>query len=102
MRDGVCVAIVDLVTTRSADLHGELLEFIGRADLPPSVGPTPIYAVVCRWSRKDGAGYFEDWSHPLAIGQPLPTLPLWIAGDLAVPLELEPCYEETCRVLRIA
>jgi hypothetical protein len=33
---------------------------------------------------------------------PLPTLPLWLADDLAVPLELEASDEVTCRVLRIA
>ena len=27
--------------------------------------------------------------------------PVWLADDLAVPLELETTYEETCRVLRI-
>jgi len=31
----------------------------------------------------------------------LPTLPLWLASNLAVPLELEQTYEETCQVLRI-
>ena len=41
------------------------------------------------------------WTHALAIGQPLPTLPLWLADNLAVPLELEASYEETCRILRI-
>ena len=35
------------------------------------------------------------------LGQPLPTLPLWLADNLAVPLELETSYEETCRILRI-
>jgi hypothetical protein len=30
------------------------------------------------------------------------TLPLWLAGNLGVPLDLEASYEETCRVLRIA
>ena len=38
----------------------------------------------------------------MMLGQPLPTLPLWLAENLAVPLELEAGYEETCRVLRIA
>jgi hypothetical protein len=28
-------------------------------------------------------------------------LPLWLADNLAVPLELEARYEETCRILRI-
>ena len=31
-----------------------------------------------------------------------PTLPLWLAGNLSVPLDLEASYEETCKVLRIA
>jgi hypothetical protein len=98
----VSVAIVDLVTTRSANLYGELMEFIGQDD--PSMGddPPPLYAVASRFSRPRGAGLLETWAHPLALGQALPTLPLWVAPDLAVPLELEASYEETCRVLRIA
>jgi hypothetical protein len=44
---------------------------------------------------------FDGWHRPLAIGQPLPTLPLWLADDLAVDLNLELSYEATCRVLRI-
>jgi hypothetical protein len=36
------------------------------------------------------------------VGQALPTLPLWLAANLVVPLELEASYEQTCRVLRIA
>ena len=43
----------------------------------------------------------ETWAHALALGQPLPTLPIWLADDLAVPLELEASYEETCQILRI-
>ena len=39
---------------------------------------------------------------PGAVGQPLPTLPLWLSEELFVPVELEASYEETCRVLRIA
>ena len=30
------------------------------------------------------------------------TLPLWLAENYSVPLELEASYEETCRLLRIA
>jgi hypothetical protein len=43
----------------------------------------------------------EAWSHILAMGQPLPTLPLWLAENFYVPLELEVTYEQTCRILRI-
>ena len=64
--------------------------------------PPPLYAAACRWARRDEAWYFESWTHPLTLGQPLPTLPLWLADDLAVPLELETTYEETCRIFRLA
>ncbi|QDV39657.1 hypothetical protein [Tautonia plasticadhaerens] len=101
LRQGVCVAIVDVVTTRSANLYGELLSRLGMAD--PSLGdePTPTYASSCRWSRGGGEQRLEAWAYPMGPGLPLPTLPLWLAPGLAVPLELEGSYEETCRVLRI-
>jgi hypothetical protein len=101
LKDRVCVAIVDLVTTRPTNLYAELMEFIGQAD--PLLGdtPSPLYAVACRSLKEGEARLLETWTHPLTLGQALPTLPLWLAPDLAVPLELELSYEETCRVLRI-
>jgi hypothetical protein len=41
----------------------------------------------------------QTWSHTLTVGQRLPTLPLWLAGKLAVPLDLEQSYEQTCHDL---
>jgi len=97
----VSVTIIDLVTTRNFNLYGELLELIGTTD--PSLGtqPPPLYAVASRGTKRGDGWLLETWAHPLAVGQPLPTLPLWLADNLSVPLELEPCYEETCRILRI-
>ena len=54
-----------------------------------------------RRAREGDAWHFRAWTHTLTVGQPLPTLPLWLADNLAVPLELEASYEETCRILRI-
>ena len=71
------------------------------SDLSPPDEVSPVYAVVCRSTRKDATWRIETWMRPLSVGQPLPTLPLWLADDLAVPLDLEASYEETCRVLRI-
>ncbi len=109
LRERVCVAIVDLVTGRSANLYLELLEHFGRSD--PSWtevddGPPSIYATSCRWIRRtsDEGGptaLLEAWAHRLALGVALPTLPLWLADDLAVPLDLERSYEQACRLLRI-
>jgi hypothetical protein len=101
LREQVSVAIVDVVTTRQFNLYSDLLELIGQAD-PSLAAPAPsLYAAACRWRRRADSGRLETWANALAIGQPLPTLPLWLADNLSVPLELEATYEETCRVLRI-
>ena len=99
--DNVCVAIVDVVTTRTANLYGDLVEFLGVADPSLPEEPTPLYAAACRRSRREEARLLETWSHLLEIGRPLPTLPLWLTETLSVPLELESSYEQTCRILRI-
>jgi hypothetical protein len=97
----VSVSIIDLVTTRNFNLYRDLLELVGQSD--PSLGaePPPLYAVALRQKQNGETWLLETWAQALTLGQPLPTMPLWLAEDLAVPLELEPCYEETCRVLRI-
>jgi hypothetical protein len=43
----------------------------------------------------------DNWYHPLAVGESLPTLPIWLRETFAVSLDLESSYEETCRTLRI-
>ncbi len=102
LRQGVTVAVVDIVTERTANLYRELLDLLRQPE-PVPLADEPIYAVVCRY-RLQGARRrgFEAWEEPLAVGRPLPTLPLWLTDELAVPLELEASYEETCRVLRVA
>lgn len=101
LQNQVSVAIVDVVTTGNFNLYAELLALIGKSD--PSLGaePPPLYAAACRGTKRGDAWFLETWAHGLTLGQPLPTLPLWLADDLAIPLELEASYEETCRVLRL-
>jgi hypothetical protein len=97
----VSIALVDLVTTRRFNLYADLLELLGQADPSLEPAPPPVYAAACRWARDGDAWHFRAWNHALAVGQPLPILPLWLADDLAVPLDLEASYEQTCNVLRI-
>ena len=99
LQQEVCVAIVDPVTERSANLYAELAERIG-AD-QPAIAPSSIYAVSCRGFADRGRWRVKAWPHELAIGLPLPTLPLWLTDTLYVPLELETTYEATCRGMRI-
>ena len=90
------------MAVRDFNLYAELLELIGEHD--PAIGDPPpaTYAASCRWTREADRKMLEAWSHELAIGQPLPTLPLWLSLDLVVPLDLESSYEQACRDLRIA
>jgi Protein of unknown function (DUF4058) len=101
LQKGVCVSIVDLVTTRHANLYTELLALIGCSDPSFTSDPPSIYAVTCRKRMVNRKTRLETWSHALAVGQRLPELPIWLTEREAVSLDLEACYEETRRVLRI-
>jgi hypothetical protein len=91
----VCVTIVDVVTNRSANLYGELMALLGQTgEFPASTGP--LYAATCRRAGCDPSERYDTWAHRLVLGQPLPTLPLWLSDQVAVPLDLETSYEETC------
>lgn len=103
LRQGVSVSIVDVVTTRQFNLYADLLELLGRSDpSQATTRPAPTYAVATRRREAVQAWRLDAWAHDISVGQPLPTLPLWLAADLAAPLELESTYEETCRILRVA
>ena len=99
---GVCVLVVDVVTERRADLYADLLERVGAADAAAAANRGGLYAVSHRWRRRPKRRTrAEAWYRPLAVGGPLPTLPLWLGDDVMVPLELEVSYEETCKYLRV-
>lgn len=101
LREQVSVVIIDLVTTRHFNLYRELLEWMEQPDLAQTVEPASIYAVACRAARQERSWVVESWFKPLTLGTALPTLPLWLAPNFALPLNLEASYEETCRALRL-
>ena len=95
----VCVTIVDPVTSRTANLYGELLDELHAPRT--AIAQSVIYAATCRGRRSGPRWRLESWEHELAVGSVLPTLPVWLSADYMVPLELETTYEEVCRSLRI-
>jgi hypothetical protein len=101
LQNRVCVAIVDLVTTRNFNLYSEMLDNTGQTDPSLTSEPPGLYAVSCRPRQTGEKWLLEGWASSLVLGQPLPTLPLWLTDDFAIPLRLEDSYEETCRILRI-
>ena len=101
LQKGVCVSLVDLVTVRRFNLYADLLALLGRSDTTMSPDAPPIYAATCRKRLVGRKTRLETWATPLAIGQPLPILPIWLTETVAVSLDLEATYEVACRVLRI-
>ena len=103
MQRNVCVSLVDVVTIRDFNLYADVLEFIGGND-PALEGKRPcLYAATMRGRKRPRQrSLLETWFYPMQVGQPLPTLPIWLDIDLSIDLELESSYEETCRYLRIS
>jgi hypothetical protein len=82
-------------------LYGELLELIGPSDPALGTDPPPLYTAACRMTKRENDWLLESWTQTLNLGQPLPTVPLWLADNLAVPLELDESYEQSCAILNI-
>lgn len=101
LANDVSVVVVDFVTERESNLYAEMLGVLSVTDPAVSDPPPGIYAVACRRHRVKRKRKLQSWYHPLVIGQPLPTLPVWITEQLVFPLELEMLYEQTLRALKI-
>lgn len=101
LKHGVCVSIVDVVSTYDANLYAELMTLVQGDDPALAEPPPPMYAVTVRTRFEVDRRMMDTWYHPLAIGQPLPDLPIWLKPAWAISLDLEGTYEETCRTLRI-
>ena len=89
---GVSLVLVDIVTDRHANIHAELVHFLGLNGEAPWRSPTDLYAVAYRRLVERGRSLLEVWREPLTLGASLPTMPLWIDVYLSVPLRLEESY----------
>ncbi len=63
--------------------------------------PTQLYAISYRTVRGTEDPHLDAWTEALTVGEPLPTLPLWLEVDLCVELRLEESYAVTCGSLRM-
>jgi hypothetical protein len=102
LKHGIGLLIVDIVTARKANLHEELFDTLEvKSRRAAWQSATGLYAVAYRAVTVRKNPRVEAWPEPLTLGQALPTLPLWLALDLCVPVRLEDSYLATCRSLRI-
>jgi hypothetical protein len=102
LQRGVSVVVVDVVTERQANLHSGLIEVLHLPDEFEWSTPTGLSVVAYRTVRVKEQVRLDVWPHALSVGAELPTVPLWLAADLAVPLELDLTYAAACKSLRLA
>lgn len=101
LSQGVSVIIVDLVTNRRADLHNELIALLlqpAQFQMPASAS---LYAIAYHPVRRGESDVMDIWPATLQLGESLPTLPLFPAADLCVPVDLDAAYTEACEKLRL-
>jgi hypothetical protein len=101
LQRGVSVMIVDAVTERKANLAAELVRLL-HGNLETLFGKPELYAVACRVAGASLGTQLELWPELLQIGSELPTLPLWIGPELAIPLDLEQSYTAACGTPRLS
>jgi hypothetical protein len=95
---GVGLVLVDVVTDRSANLHQSLLLRLGLTDPGPD---QLLFGTAYRTVERGGVASLDIWRETIAVGRPLPTLPLWLRGGFCLPVELEKTYMRTCVEQRV-
>ncbi len=100
LQQGVGLVIVDVVTGRRVRLHDELLGRLGAPGRATLDGE--LYATAYRTVERDNEPRLDIWEEPLAVGNPLPILPLWLRGNLCLSVDLDAAYRRTCAEHRIS
>jgi hypothetical protein len=101
LQSGLGVAVVDVVTSRAGNLHADILQILQIADDSSGLSAANLYATSYRTAITKDTGSLEYWGDPLVIGNSLPSLPLWVAPDLCLTLNLEETYMRACESSRI-
>jgi hypothetical protein len=94
LRLGIGLVTLDVVTNRQFNLHNETLTMLGAG--PGSLMETTqyLYAAAYRPTRRNETNEIDVWPRLLALGSPLPVLPLALKGDRTVPLDVEAAYAD--------
>lgn len=95
---GVGLVLIDVVTERYADWRRELSARLGLDDPAPGAA---LSGSAYRCLKRDGVQVLDVWHEPITLGEPLPTLPLWLRGGLCLPVDFEATYQRTCIEQRI-
>jgi hypothetical protein len=99
LQQGVGPVVVDVVTSRPGNLHGDLLARLGSSGGVPL--DSDLYTVAYRLIERAEQPSLDIWQEPLALGQSLPTMPLWLRGGPCLRVDLDATYNRTCLEQRI-
>jgi hypothetical protein len=99
LQQGIGLVIVDVVSDRRANFHNVLLARLCASDVSP--WEAKLYAVSYRPVQRAGQPSLDIWQAGVAVGGALPTIPLWLRGNLCFPVDLDATYHRTCREQRI-
>jgi hypothetical protein len=100
LAQGIHVIMMDVVTSRMANLHNALMDLmeISEYRLPTEAR---LYATAYRAVRRESREEIDVWPTTFAVGDCLPSLPLYVSADLAVSVDFESAYQKACKMLRI-
>jgi hypothetical protein len=101
LEKAVSLVVIDTVTGRQANLHAEIAKTLETEAELAWQAPSRLYAVAYRTLAQASSTKVEAWPEALVLGAELPSLPLWLAPELCIPLPLEPTYTAASHALRI-
>lgn len=94
VKAGIGLVVVDVVTSRHANLHNELMDGL-RGPLSSRLADVPCFVAGYRGSEDDARKRLQTWPYPVAVGEVIPSVPLVLRNGPALILDLERCYAET-------
>ena len=97
---GISLLMIDIVTSRQANLHDEMMSLMGNAGAA-LVTKTGLYASAYRPIVREQVEQIDVWTAVLTVGQPLPVLPLALNAEICLPINLETTYVAACQRRRL-
>jgi hypothetical protein len=102
LSQGISLIIGDILSIPFFNLHNQLLRALeiseGKIEEKKEM---PLYCSSYRVTFDvNEKPVVEFWAYSLKVGDTLPTLPLFIASEIAVPVKLEEAYKEACERLK--
>jgi len=102
LQEGIGLLIIDIVTSRQANLHNDMIQLLGHDSALALPADVLLYAVAYRPIVRDNKEQVDVWTANLEVGRPLPVMPLALNAELSLPIDLEATYVSACQRRRLA